>query len=112
MEIKPIAVDYNLGSIKGFDNVNILMRSKDKYLVSFKIEGRYGTKHLIEIKDAIIGGFAFLANEPYIHDNFNFYKTYEECIEVIKKRSVTNLNSDFNKFEIKNHRFLLAFKNN
>lgn len=106
---KPIAIDYNLGSINGFDRVNIAMKN-NKYLISFYMSGKYGGETFFEIKDAIIGGMGFLANEQDINNHFNFYESYYECIEVLKNRNLKNLTSDFDKFKIHNSRFLLAIK--
>jgi hypothetical protein len=106
---KPIAIDYNLGSVNGFDRVNIGMKN-NKYLISFYMSGKYGGETFFEIKDAIIGGMGFLANEQDINNHFKFYESYDECIEVLKKRNMKNLTSDFDKFKIENSRFLLAVK--
>jgi hypothetical protein len=107
--LQPNSIDYNLGSLNGFDRVNIGMKN-NKYLISYYMSGKYGGETLFEIKDAIIGGMGFLANEQYINNHFKFYESYDECIEVLKNRNLKNLNSDFNKFEIDNSRFLLAVK--
>ena len=106
---QPIAIDYNLGSINGFYRVNIGMKN-NKYLLSFYMSGEYGGETFFEIKDAIIGGMGFLANEQEINNHFKFYESYDECIEVLKNRNLKNLTSDFDKFKIDNSRFLLAIK--
>ena len=106
---QPIAIDYNLGSINGFDRVNIGMKN-NKYLISFYMSGKYGGETFFEIKDAIIGGMGFLANENDINKHFTFYESYDECVEVLKNRNLKNLTSDFDKFKIDNSRFLLAIK--
>ena len=106
---QPIAIDFNLGSINGFDRVNIGMKN-NKYLISYYMSGKYVGETFFEIKDAIIGGMGFLANEQDINNQFKFYKSYDECIEVLKNRNLKNLTSDFDKFKIDNSRFLLAIK--
>jgi hypothetical protein len=82
----------------------------NKYLLCFFAQGEHGGETYIELKNAIIGGFAFLANEEDINEMFRFYESYDECIEVLKNRNLDNLTSDFNKFKIENSRFLLAIK--
>jgi hypothetical protein len=106
---QPIAIDYNLGSVNGFNRVNIGMKN-NKYLISFYMSGKYGGETFFEIKDAIIGGMGFLANEQDINNHFKFYESYDECIEVLKNRNLKNLTSDFDKFKIDNSRFLLSIK--
>ena len=106
---QPIAIDYNLGSVNGFDRVNIGMKN-NKYLISFYMSEKYGGETFFEIKDAIIGGMGFLANEKDINSHFKFYESYDECVEVLKNRNLKNLTSDFDKFKIDNSRFLLAVK--
>ena len=62
--ITPIAVDYNLGSINGFDRVNIGMKN-NKFLISYFHE----KNTLFETIDAIIGGVGFLTNEKELYAN-------------------------------------------
>ena len=74
------------------------------------MSGKYGGETFFEIKDAIIGGMGFLANEKDINSRFKFYESYDECVEVLKNRNLKNLTSDFDKFKIDNSIFLLAIK--
>lgn len=109
MEIKPLGIDYNLGAINGFDRVNIAVKN-GKYLIGYCKSKELQSDTMIEIKDAIIGGFGFLANEKFINDNFAFYDTYEECVDIIKKRNPKNLFKDFENHNFENHNFLIAIK--
>lgn len=105
-------VDYNLGKINGFEQVNITMKN-NKYLIAYFISSSPNIgETFCEIKDAIIGGFGFLANEDFINKHFNFYDNYEECLKIVSNRTLENLMSDFEKYEMENNNFILAIKTN
>ncbi|WP_130735495.1 hypothetical protein [Flavobacterium sp. J27] len=99
VDFQPIAIDYNIGSVNDFNRVNIMMKN-NKFLIYYYMSVKYSGSYFIEIKDAIIGGMGFLANEQDIYKYFKFYESYDECIEVLRNRNFKNLISDFEKFRI------------
>lgn len=108
-EFKPISIQYDFGSVNGFESVYIGM-DESKYLICYRFKHGLGSEVLFELKDIIIGGLGFLANKKNINKTCKFFDTYEECIEVLSNRNVENLISDLKKFRKKDCNFLLAVK--
>jgi hypothetical protein len=111
MEIQPIGIDYNLGAINGFDGINIFMK-EHKYIISYFIKDIVFGVSYVETKDIITSNAQFLSYEKIIKKYFSYYSSYEECLEVIKNRTLKNFIEDLEKYKIENTSFPMSIKAN
>ncbi len=98
-----------MGSVNDFYRVEIL-EEKDNFLISYL----FGEKEitLVESNNKIIGGWGFLLHEEYLKSILIYYKSMEECLWVINKRTPDNLRSDFDAGEDKSLGVLFSNKIN
>lgn len=94
---KPIAWIFD---IKGFKKVIIVKHEEEKYYISYiytSVTNQY--RNIVELPHSALTSDNFIDffNFKAFHQITTFYKSYEECIEVLKTRTTLNLVDKLNK---------------
>lgn len=96
---------WHLKPKKGFKDIQISWEDKG-YKIFYQSKDQVGC---VEFKNLVCGFWGYVSNREEVNKIAEFYATYEECIEVIKKQTPVKLHEILDKGIAK--RFLIGFKN-
>lgn len=109
--IKPTIINYGFHKINNFEEVHILKKEYG-YVLFYKVNHPTGTNNYIELKQAIVGMFAFLNDEHALIKLYKTFDSYDECIEIIQQRDGKTFDKLFNEGKVFDSRILLSIKQN
>jgi hypothetical protein len=109
--ITPSVTNYIFENVNNFKQIHILKKYYG-YVIMYQIEqsGLFPIANFVELKSVIIGGFGYLKEEKILVKAYNTFDTYDECIEIIKKRDGKTFNDFFEKGKVKDYPILLSIK--
>lgn len=89
-----------LEPINGFKQIKIVEDHRG-FTIIYEYQGPLGVQCVVDFKNSVSGGWAYMANEKEIDEQAVFYSSLEECFAAIKENNPKNikklLDKDYNK---------------
>jgi hypothetical protein len=107
----PDNIKYTFHNVNGFKEI-VIINDSNKFIIGYIFEINNGLDSLYETQNALFGTWAYLSEKKEINSFAIYFSSYEECIEVIKKRTPEKLTKLFKQGEVENNNYLLSLKTN
>ena len=110
--LTPLITKYIFPKTNNFEEVSIFLKKNYGYIITYQLEQPkpLGKSSFIEFKSAIIGGWGSLKSDEELVKEYNTFDTYDECIEIIKKRDGKTFEAFVEKGKVEDYPFLLSIK--